>query len=648
MSLPLRALARLVVCSGFAFIASPVLLGDSYSPLGGEYPVVGSLPGDQVFPRVAFNPNGGYIVWQDNVTDGDGDGISARRLDGSLSGTLSTFRVNQTAAGDQQNPRVAMLKNGGAAFTWQGPSGAHSRIYARFMAGDGTFATGDVMVNSYTQNLQIDPSVACLSDGSVVITWSSYLQDGNLHGVYAQRLSATGQKLGSEFQVNQSTLNNQRTPVVTALADGGFVIVWISERLRGVANAENPDGGVSQESGLPVYDVDVFSRRYDAAGVALQNESKVNNSPTICANPDVSGLPGGGFLIVWGGKPGSIATGVSGIDTNGWEIYGRAFDGTGAATGNNFRVNPYTYGDQYLPKVAAAAGGYLVVWTTLNQDGSREGVAGLAVSPLGVLLAPEFHVNTTTISQQIYPCIGSDGDQQFLVAWSSFVGGSASFDLFSQRFSATQTLVPPAPPFVAALSQAKLSVTWPDMAGYPVDAYEVYVDGSNTPNLVHGNLWTVSGLAPGTTHSFKLGYVLTDGSRSPLSQAVTGITWGEDNNFDGLPDDWQIQYWGSDSQNWPGANADNDSDGAGNLQEFLAGTDPANSSSVLRVSVVTTAGGYRFSWNTQPGQIYQVQSCEDFGQWINVGSGRFAHGTVDSISMGGGGSIQLYRVIRLR
>ena len=60
--------------------------GVKFNAEGGEYPIVGALQGDQVFPQVAVNPYGGFIVWQDNATDGDGYGISARRLAG-------TFRV---------------------------------------------------------------------------------------------------------------------------------------------------------------------------------------------------------------------------------------------------------------------------------------------------------------------------------------------------------------------------------------------------------------------------------------------------------------------------------------------------------------------------------------------------------------------------
>jgi len=622
----------------------------AFSRQGGEYPLIGLFAGDQVFPRVAINAAGGYVVWHDNNTDGNGLGIAARRLNSSLSGTLATFRVNETVIGDQEFPQVAMLPNGGAVFVWQGGAGAAQRIYARFLKPDGTYASGDVMVNTFQQQHQIGPAVASLSDGNVIVVWSSFGQDGSLYGVFGQRFSAEGGKLGGEFQINQSTANNQRTPAVVGLPNGSFLVVWISEKNRTTVTSTGPDGTREPDGSdiLPVYDVDVYGRFFGNEGNPLQNEIRLNSSATICANPAVSANSDGGFLVAWSGKPNRVAFGTTNRPPDGWDIFGRAFSANGSPAGEDFRVNPFTFGDQYLPNVATVADNYMVVWTTLGQDGSREGIAAQVLGSNGTRIGDEIHVNTTTASQQVYPSVTSDGSQRFLVVWSSYVGGAASFDLFAQRLSQSQMLVPPSPPYVSALSQTKLSITWPDVAGYPVVQYEVYMDGNPTPVSITGNMWTATGLAPGSSHSFKLAYRLSDGTRSPLSEAAAGQTWGEDENFDGLPDDWQTRYWGADSGNWGSANVDTDGDDASNLQEFLAGTDPTDPNSVLRTSIISTPQGYRLGWNTQSGFIYEVQVSENSSAWSTVGTARFALSTFDSIGIGGRNSVSLYRVIRLR
>ena len=65
------------------------------------------MPGDQVHPGLSIRNTGGYLVWEDNLTDGDGLGISALQLNSSLSGVYSPFRVNAVGAGDQEFADVA-------------------------------------------------------------------------------------------------------------------------------------------------------------------------------------------------------------------------------------------------------------------------------------------------------------------------------------------------------------------------------------------------------------------------------------------------------------------------------------------------------------------------------------------------------------
>lgn len=191
--------SRTAIFYGWALLlALPVGAGaqtNYYSKNGGEYPIVGALPGDQVKPDVAVTPAGGFVVWQDNAVDGSGWGVSASRLDGTLSGTLSAFRVNQTMTNDQQNPRVALLKNGGAVFVWQGGKQGSQHIYARFLTPTNTFmTTTDLVVSAFNTSFQIAPAVATLNNSNVVVVWSSFDQvsSNSLQDVYAKILSPKG------------------------------------------------------------------------------------------------------------------------------------------------------------------------------------------------------------------------------------------------------------------------------------------------------------------------------------------------------------------------------------------------------------------------------------------------------------------------
>src|SRR5215471_19160929 len=75
--------ARNMACCLAAICLAPAAFGQaaSYALQGGEYKIGGAMAGDQVRSHLAMKSSGGYRVWQDNRTDGDGLGISALRLD---------------------------------------------------------------------------------------------------------------------------------------------------------------------------------------------------------------------------------------------------------------------------------------------------------------------------------------------------------------------------------------------------------------------------------------------------------------------------------------------------------------------------------------------------------------------------------------
>ena len=619
---------KLVFCLGLTVAIPMGLLAQSgYVPEGGEYSIAGPQAGDQVNADVSLGPDGGYLVWEDNVTDGSGQGISMRQIDSSLSGAFSVSRVNVQGAGDQQKPRVATLTGGGAVFVWQGGSQTAQQIYARFRSSSNTWVTAqDVLVNpSTTTNYNhLDPAVATLKNGSVVIVYSCFDEDGSMQGVFGQRFSSSGTKLGGEFQVNVTTNLNQRTPAVAGLSDGSFVTVWVSE---------------TQVTPLS-YDVSLSARRYDANGQAMSGEFKVNTGTNVCANPSIAASPNGGFAVAWGEKDTSVLQ-------NGWDTFARVFSNNGLG-GSVQRLNTMQYNDQYAPKIAVLGNDYLTVWTSVGQDGSREGVYGQFIRADGSLTGGEFRVNTTVVSRQIFPAVASDGESRLLAVWSSFVGGGNSVDLIAQRYVVdSQPLNPPAPPMVTVLSSNALSLTWPALDGLSVSNFEVYADGASTPTAtITENWWTMTNLTASSTHRFQLAYVLMDGRRSPLSSPATNTTYSA-LSYGGIPYDWMAQYFGPDAFKWPSPNDDSDGDGVSNAGEFLMGTVPTDQNSVLRERLDSTSQGLFLTWNTQPGLIYQVQVAANFGPWANLGGPRFAAGYVDSLYVGGSTS-GYYRIVRLR
>ncbi len=616
-----------------AILPSLASAQSSYITNGLEYNLVGILPGDQVHPQLQIAPSGGYVVWEDNITDGNGFGISARKLDSTLSGTLSSFRVNSTGTNDQERPQVALLKNGAAAFVWQGGRQGFQSIYARFLNTNGTWTTptNDVRVNTYTNKSKVNPAVATLANGNVAVVWGSFGQfaANSLQDVYAQLLSPTGTKIGSEFLINQFTTYNQRTPAIAALSTGGFIVVWVSEGEQ----FSDPNTGLAS--------IDIYARLFTSNGVPSGGEFRVNTGTNICANPHVVAGPSGGYLVTWGERDMSSVI-------NGWDVFARPYPG-GASSGVVRRINSTIAGDQIGPKAAANGNDFMVVWTSFGQDGSREGVYGQFLQGDGSFSGTEQRINTTILNSQYQPTVSCDGNGRFLTLWCGFSSIVNGMDLYAQRFGTDlQPLAPPGAPYVNVISSNALAVSWTAVSGYAVTNYEVYANGFPTPvGITTNTWWTATNLAASTPYYYQLAYVLGNGRRSPLSAATTNTTYGT-LSWGGIPYEWMLRYYGSDIFAWPAPMADGDGDGATTLDEFRAGTNPTLKTSVLVVKPRPTPQGLFLDWNTEPGLVYQPQISSNMTVWSNVGPPRFAAGTVDSMNVGVGGRVGYYRVNRLR
>ncbi len=600
------------------------LLADALQPVGSDFLLTGHLPGDQLNPDAAANGNGGYLVWQDNATDAQGLGISARKISAQLTGILSSFRVNSIGGGDQENPTVGLLSHGGAVFAWQGGRQGFQRVFGKTLAADGTFQTDDVALSPESQLNAVAPSVAGLADGSAVICWSATGGDGDMMGVFARLLAPNGSPIGGVLQINQTTRYNQRTPRITALSDGGFAVAWISEQQRGVGT------------------VDVFGRIYSPSGEAKTSEFRINTANRTCGNPAVCRLSGGGFLAAWSEAD------LKSSDGN-WSLVSRSFDAAGTAQSDTQFLAQEPGRDAIAVRLESIGNSISASWFIAAPNTRTWAVQVRSISADGRSFGETItSLNTAVASFQSRPLFIGDPNGAALHVWPRFEGIDAGVDLVGQRFAPTALpLSAPDRPLVNAISPSRLSVTWPEMEGLPIVGFEISFDGGqSTPCTTSYCLSPL--FLPGTTHNVRLAYRLSDGRVSPLSEATAATTWGEDANGDGLPDDWQRLYWGEDDRAWPSVSADSDGDGADNATEFRTGTSPVDPTSVLRMRIESSSLSPLLTWNTQPGFVYTLEVSSDLKQWRKTGSPRFAHGSVDSVPINGDLLRTFYRVTRLR
>jgi hypothetical protein len=120
-----------------------------------------------------------------------------------------------------------------------------------------------------------------------------------------------------------------------------------------------------------------------------------------------------------------------------------------------------------------------------------------------------------------------------------------------------------------------------------------------------------------------------------------------DSDLDGMPDDWETAN-GLNPNFSADADQDADSDGATNLAEFRAGTNPQSAQSVLKIASVQYLGAtVQLRFLAVAGQAYQVQSRSDLstGNWMTVSTvPAGATGEVTAI-VPAAGPVGFYRVV---
>jgi Ca2+-binding RTX toxin-like protein len=363
--------------------------------------------GIQFQSSVAALTNGGYVVtWTSWDQSGLG-GIYGQRYDANSVAQGAEFRVNTYTGGSQSTPASAALTNGGYVVTWSSwpQDGDDGGIYAQRYDANGVAKGGEFRVNTYTADDQSDPSITALINGGFVVTWVSSEQDGSEEGIYGQRYDANGVAQGVEFRANiNDTAGGQLWGPAAALADGGFVVIWITDY-----------------SGI-------HGQRYNANGIAQGAEFHANiQNKTGAQSPSVAALTDGGFVVIWSAE----------FATDG--IRGQRYDASGTPIDPEFLVNTDTTGGHLLTSVTGlSGGGFVVTWTSGSQDGypSDYGIYGQRYDAGGIKQGTEFRINTYTAYDQLDPSVAALADGGFVVTWESQNQDGSSYGIYGQRYDA--------------------------------------------------------------------------------------------------------------------------------------------------------------------------------------------------------------------
>ncbi len=414
-----------------------------------EMRVNNSVDGSQTGLRIAVLDDGGWVVtWTSDGQDGSERGVyqQAFSADGQPAGTEA--QVNSTTDNAQFEQCITPLEGGGWVVVWQsyGQDGSGSGLYQQVFDASGNATGSETRVNGTTANSQISPQIAALSGGGWVVTWQSYGQDGAGWGIYQQVYGADHQPIGEETRVNIEHRGDQSGARIAALGDGGWVVIWQAESLN-LAGWEiyqrlfAADGTITSETRvhianagdqtdaqiMPLSDggwvvtwqspgsvgLDIFQRIFNADGTARTQDIRINSHEAGDQTlPQITALDSGGWVVTWQstGQDEEFGTG----------IYQQVFNSLGDAVGAEKQVNTYTLSDQFAPQITTlSGGGWVVTWTSLQQDGDGGGVYQQAFNAEGEAIGGEIRVNIFTAGSQVLPEIRALANDAWIVVWES-------------------------------------------------------------------------------------------------------------------------------------------------------------------------------------------------------------------------------------
>ncbi len=328
------------------------------------------------------------------TTDGNGDPLEIVQMLPTPATPLTEFRVNTYTASDQEDATVAADASGNFIVVWEsrGQDGDLGGVFGQRYDSLGTPSGSEFQVNTYTSEYQYLPAIAGDAQGNFIVVW----RDRGQSQIAAQRYDSSGARLGTEFRV----AGDGALPAVASNAAGKAVLAWLG--------ADGNEGGI-------------LARRYDSSGAALGTEFQVNSYTTgYQGRPAVAVGTNGDFLITWH----SFAE-----DGDGFGVFARRYDSTGASSSGAFQVNTYTAGFEYEPAVAAQpGGGFVVVWN----DPDR-GVLAQRYDDSALPTGTEFLVTGATLNS--FPAVVADTTGSFTVAWETHP--SAGADVLARRYDST-------------------------------------------------------------------------------------------------------------------------------------------------------------------------------------------------------------------
>lgn len=248
--------------------------------------------------------------------------------DGSLSGIyLGDKQTNVRFLGEQFDVVSASSHDKRVAVYVSEISGKETRIFARVFDKNDKPITNEFQISNVGKGRDVKPAVA-LSGNEGIVVWQRFDENGDLAGIYAQRFSLTGKRIGTPKCIG----GESAVEPVICTAGKSYIVAWMESKSNG---------------------------DFRVRAIKLNDDLSANGFIPLSESPNhqngvaLAGRPDGSFVIGWNEWKGEDV-----------DVYLQSFDTYGKPTSPPFYATKNREGEQ---KLAEATGRQRIAYL---RDGS--------------------------------------------------------------------------------------------------------------------------------------------------------------------------------------------------------------------------------------------------------------------------------------
>ena len=287
---------------------------DAQGNTSNEFLVNDTLPGAQRDVAVISLANNRFVIgWVDQgVNSFD---VKAKVFDAGDPTSGTEFTINTHTPNRQNGLDLAALPNGNFVAIWQADGaqdGAGRGVFGQMFDSTGATVGSEFQINQTTNNHQWNGSVLSLADGGFLVVYESLASDSDGAGVFGRRFAADGSAAGDEFIVNGNHYGDQSEPTATLLSDGRVVVTWSS--------ADGDNLGTDFSSGVYVDRFEFATTGGEDESIAIGVSSLLQDSDgsETIQSITIRDIPSG--AIVSDGTGNTTIVGDTFVDVKDWNL----------------------------------------------------------------------------------------------------------------------------------------------------------------------------------------------------------------------------------------------------------------------------------------------------------------------------------------